>query len=275
MISKERPFIGITGIKTPQEASSLAKIFRQHAVPGSLHQGAAGYLANKNTIDGLNERSTKYPGFGTLPELLSYTYDAAQNIIHYNTQEKDTLPQQVITLFDREDIYNSGLCRTLQVNVKWPDVTHIEAIKTAFPDLRIILPLTPRMLKNQKRENIAENLEPYEPFIDYILIDPSGGKGKTFEPGWAAPYHRILSHYFPDKQIIFAGGFNDRNITSRLTHLFFTLASGNFGIDAESGLRDTDPHSRFGKLSLPKVEKYIKHATVFFSSTNGASETAQ
>lgn len=271
MIFKEKPYISVTGVTTLQEAQVVAQTFGCCLPPESNHQGAVGYLANSYTLDGSNRRPTKFPDINDLPLLLSQTHNVALNTIHYNTKDRNTLPWQVRKLFGQNYIYRDDLCRALQLNVRWPDLSHVEAIKSALPDLKIILPLTPRILGRQTREEIADSLRPYENFIDFILIDPSGGKGITFEASWVAPYFRLLKYDFPEKQIIVAGGFNEGNVTPRLAQITYALMSDQFGIDAESGLRETVAENQFGRLALPKVVKYIERASSFFSAIKDPS----
>lgn len=271
MVLKEKPYIGVTGLTIPDEARVVAQTFERCLPPESSHQGAVGYLVNLSTLDGFNRCPAKFPDINDLPSLLSQTRDVALNTIHYNTKDRNTLPWQIIKLFGQNDIYRDDLCRTLQLNVRWPDLSHVEAIKSALPQLRIIFPLTPRILRRQTREEIADSLGPFKNFIDFILIDPSGGKGTTFEASWVAPYFRLLKYDFPEKQIIVAGGFNEGNVAPRLAQITYALMSAEFGIDAESGLRKTVVENQFGRLALPKVVKYIESASSFLSYQRSVS----
>jgi len=275
MNSKEKPFISITGISTTSEANGVARSFQDHLPADSTHQAAIGFLVNSHSLEGAYIKSIKYPDINSIPALLSQTQPDIINIIHYATQDRKTLPSQIINVYNRNDIYKAGLSKTIQLNVRWPDVADLQTIKDELPDLKIILPLTARTLNNQSREQITQKLKRYENNVDYILIDPSGGKGITFTAGWAATHYRLLKDNYPEKQIILAGGFNDKNITQRLAEISHAVLSDDFGIDAESGLREPDKLSRYGKLSLPKVDIFIKKAANFLSPTiDSSSPTA-
>lgn len=263
-----KPYISVTGVTNLQEARTLTKTFNRSLSPESSHQGAMGFLVTSRTLEGINPRPSKFPCVSELPILLAGSKDTALNIIHYNTKNREGLAGQVTKLFGLDNIYRDKLCRALQLNVRWPDVNQVDAIRSALPELQIILPLTPRILRRQTREEIAESIGKYENLIDFILIDPSGGRGTTFEASWVAPYYRLLKYYYPEKQIIVAGGFNESNLTLRLVQITHALMSGNFGIDAESGLRDKAPGDHYGRLSLTRAVQFIEKASGFFSPAN-------
>lgn len=256
---ENRPYISVTGVTNLQEANVLAETFSRCLPPSFTHQGAVGYLVTLRTL---------YPDVLQLPTLLAQTGNIVLNTIHYSTRTSEGLSGQVKKLFGLGNIYHDKLCQALQLNVRWPDVNQVEEIKTALPELRIILPLSPWILRRQTREEIADRVGDYGDLLDFILIDPSGGKGTTFEASWVAPYYRLLKYYFPEKQIIVAGGFNEANVPLRLALITRALMSGEFGIDAESGLRDRSTGDHYGKLSLTKAVRYIEAAVAFFSPTS-------
>lgn len=268
-----KPYISVTGVTNLEEAKILADTFNHCLSAQSSHQGAVGFLVNSYTLEGFNRKPSRFPNSAQLPDLLAETGDTVLNIIHYNTKNREELAGQVKELFGAR-LYQDKLCRVLQLNVRWPDVHQVETIKLALPELQIILPITPRILRRQSKEEIAERVGEYENLIDFILIDPSGGRGTTFEAGWVAPYYRLLKYYYPEKQVIMAGGFNENNLRLRLAQITQALMSGEFGIDAESGLRDKSMGDYYRRLSLARAVEYINQASAFFSTTSDpASQT--
>lgn len=267
-IQARKTYIGVTGVTNLREAQILASTFNFHLSEASTHQGAIGYRVTSHLLEGVNNEPFKFPDLQQLPLLLAQSPATVLNSIHFQTDNRAALATQVKKLFAIGDIYRDELCQTLQLNVRWPDVSQVEEIKNAFPELQIILSLTPNILRRRTREEITQKVGDYEELIDYIAIDPSGSKGKVFEASWVAPYYRVLKNDFPNKQIILAGGFNPTNVQLRLAQITHVLRSGDFGIDAESGLRDKEPNNRYGRFSLPKAIRYIQTAAAFFTPNN-------
>lgn len=265
-INHLKPYISVNGVTNAQEAQALTTAFKGCLPPGFSHQGAIGFLVNPRTLEGINDHPDKFPGLSQLPLLLAQTKDAVLTAIHFNSNNRQELSGQIKKLFSVNSIYQDQLCRTVQLNIPWPDVTQVEEIKTALPDLKIILALTPQILKRLSKEEIADRVGDYRQLVDYILVDPSGSKGISFGASWVAPYFRVLRHYHPDKQIILAGGFDEANVHLRAIQIAHALQTREFGLDAQSGLRDKD-----GKLSLIQAVRFIEEAAAFFSPTNGLS----
>ncbi len=259
-----KPYISVTGITNRAEANAIALAFQSNLHPDSSHQGALGYRLSSQTLDTLPE-SSLYADFRE-PQTLFPDSTSILNVIHYNTRNQSTLAEQVVQIFKKGGIYSDNLCRAIQLNIKWPQVNQLDEIKSALPDLQIVLSITPTILKRETREQISDNVGKRAGFVDFIIIDPSGNKGITFTPGWLAPYFRLLKNDFPDKQIILAGGFNDKEVALRLAELDLALKTKDFGIDAESGLKDGH-----GRLSIAKATAYIEKASSFFNPTTWSS----
>jgi phosphoribosylanthranilate isomerase len=71
----------------------------------------------------------------------------------------------------------------------------------------------------------------YDPFVDYVLFDPSGGKGKLFDANQACAYIEGLEAYMPTTRIGIAGGLQAKTIDA-LQPLLET-AQRPFSIDAQ------------------------------------------
>lgn len=264
MNTKEIPYIGVTGVSTVEEAIQINNTFKT-AIKGKDRLGMVGYLVSNRTLLGEKERYEKYPPIEILPQLLAITAETSLNTIHYRTNEPKSLATQIDRLLEIEDIYKRHLCHGIQLNISWPRIDQVEEIKKKYSDLKLILSLNEKALRKNSRVEIVNHLKNYNDFINYIIIDPSGGIGKQFEENAIAPYYRAIKHNFPEKGVILAGGFNDENIFNRLNKVKGAINSSNFGIDAEGGLRiknHHDPHS--GELSLDKTTNYINKAANFF-----------
>lgn len=263
----EKPYIGVTGISMPEEAEIIAETFSTVLPEDASHQGMSGYLVTSKTLGSFGERSAKYPNLDNLPELLKITNGSGLNVIHYATSDKDTLSEQILRLFTKSNIYADGLCQALQLNISWPDVNELESIRTAMPDLKLVLALTPKIVREETRFDIEDRITDYQELVDFVLVDPSGGNGGSFESTALTPIYTSIKDAMRTQTIIISGGFSEGNILLRLTELAYLFRTKQFGIDAEARLRErttADPTGR--KLSLPKTVSYIKTAAVFFNT---------
>ena len=113
-------------------------------------------------------------------------------------------------------------------------------------------------MKGLNPEQIAEKTKEYERVANYVLIDPSGGRGDEFDIIHSVAVYQELQEKIPLMLIGFAGGFNGHNVRKRIQTLTEMTGAEDFCIEAEGGLRDkiTD---RYGDdiLSLDKVKQYI------------------
>ncbi len=266
---EEKPYIGITGITTKHEAETVMEAFNTH-LPQSTHQGMIGYLVSRRTLYGEEERSRKYPPVGSLPLLMSTALgnDRVVNTIHYKTNDQATLAEQLKKLLLDQELYSKNLCRAVQFNLSWPDITQLDQLKTAFPDLTIILRIGFRILANETYVDIANKATSYANYLNYVLLDPSGGTAQPFDAHVLTPLYRAIRHHLPEIPIILAGGFNPHNITPRLRELETILRHRKFGIDSEGGLRVVSRQTHNDFLSPSRVKTYIEKATNFFKFSN-------
>jgi phosphoribosylanthranilate isomerase len=265
-VSERKPYIGVTGITKPEQAQAAAEAFRQNISPDADHIGMTGYLVSLKNVENKAYQTDKYPPINTLPELLAITKDTALNTIHYRTHNKNNLADQLIRLFEKDDIYDQGLCQTVQLNMKWPDKDQLQKVKHRFPHLQVILQLGPNILHNEDRFNITDQIIDYGDLVDYVLIDPSGGEGITADSDLYAHLYRPINSMAPDKTIIIAGGLEPENVLPRLQKIGQTLQTKGFGIDAEKGLRIPQDNSHRTDLSDRRIREYIEQASAFYRS---------
>jgi phosphoribosylanthranilate isomerase len=181
--------------------------------------------------------------------------DKVLNMVHYHTKEKQTLAEQVFKIFTSAanhfiphmsvlhmpgsaGIYNLGLCRALQMNVRFPPVEEVAKIKNRFPEMLIVFQANKGAMKNKTPMEFAQRTAEYGRSIDYVLIDPSGGKGQPFEIEHSVNMFRELNEKLPYLTIGFAGGFNGENVEAVVRELIQKTGTTEFCIDAEGGLRD-------------------------------------
>lgn len=264
-MAERKPYIEITGVTKAKEAQAIADSFQHNILPNFSHRGAVGYLASYKSLESDNVLSPAYLSLKDMAGLLKITAGSGANIIHYRTHDRLTLGDQITNLFEYPGIYD--YCKTIQFNMHWPDPNQIEQAKKDIPELEVVVALTPTILKKMGRIDMVNRLVNYKGIADYLLIDPSGGRGQVFDSREIPPIYRAIKHYFPETPVILAGGFDDQNVTPRLTDLFGLLGTKDFGVDAFARLRDG---REIGSLSIPKTISYIKYSAASFASSLGS-----
>lgn len=261
----EKPYIGVTGVRSVPSAEKVAYIFSQNLSQSDTHQAMAGYLLSLDTLMGKTHFDTRYPSLEQLPHLLRTTSNCL-NTIHYRTKDDETLPFQIEKVFKYGDIYDLNLCRTLQLNTSKPaSPALLERLKMMFPDLDIILRFGPRVLNPENFGKLHISLSDYRDLTSYFLIDTSGGWQKSFLPEDIAPLFDAIRRSLPGKPIILAGGFDPKNVLPRLAHIAQVLQTKEFGIDSEGGLREWRGNHSSGYLAIHRVEEYVREADFFFN----------
>lgn len=263
---KERPYVGVTGLSSRLEvAKTLYKGFSQTNLSiESERIPMIGFLVSLKTLNRLPTENLRYPNIKILRELWQESKYFAFNTVHYNTQETKALSEQVITIF-AQGIYDRDYLQGLQFNMKWPDRHELLKVKRVMPDLKIIISVFGGILKESTPQEVAQKIESYGLLVDYLLLDPSGGHGKTFEAKEVVPYFQSLRDKFPNLALGVAGGFTGENVGSRVRELILELGITDFSIDAEGGLRDkVSPKYGDDLFNLEKTVSYIKAADQAF-----------
>ena len=255
------PYIGITGITTLEQAEALAAASGRIGLPTATgHRLMAGYLVSNGSLEG-RPRPPRYPALDLLPQLLGRTQGSALNMLHYRTDERQGMADQVSRLF--EGLYETGLCRALQLNVIWPIKEEVAEIARRLPELEIVLCLTKRGLKKSPRQTLA-NLAHYKrfgPCFRRVLIDPSGGRGAAYEIDQLMPFYDGIRELLPDVAIGFAGGLRADNVEERLRELIGATGTTAVSIDAEGGLRvPLGPRRGDDVLEIDRAVSYLETA---------------
>lgn len=273
-----KPYIGLTGINTRIEAQVVAEEFTKNGFSKeSSYIPMFGVLISNNTLNDIPPKkiktpNMKYPNWRPIKSRMETLAKHGLPMIHYTTKDKDTLPLQIKKIFGelfKEDgnLYDTGICQTVQLNIVWPNPNHLEEIIKTFPDLIITLQLSSKALGDYNPQIIAEKLAPYKDFISYALIDPSGGKGKDFDVEKCVPVYKELRENFHSLTFGFAGNITGDNLKEKISAIYNKLNHKNFCIDSEGGLRVQESHfdgMYADDLDLMKVRKYISNAGEVF-----------
>jgi hypothetical protein len=247
MTDKERAmppdlYVGVAGITTRAEADAVLAAIP----PGFPRRVALGVLASAKTLAG-GERNARSARIEHIGGIFS-TDPRALNLLHYFT--RTTGPALVAELRNAA-YFGQGLCHGLQLNITWPDPVDLRIFLASLRHRarpRLVLQLGPAALEavDWNMHALVDRLSEYviERAISDVLIDASGGNGRSFEDSKAASLVRaipILRAAFPDLGIGIAGGLSPQRLPNR------SLLDG-VSIDVESGVRDACDALHLGKV---------------------------
>ncbi|MEA3329987.1 MAG: hypothetical protein U9Q06_04560 [Nanoarchaeota archaeon] len=256
-----KPYIGITGPVNVQETKDICKEFSEAGYSmESPHIPMLGFLVSYKTLNGQTTQNRRYPPANSLPELLRATDGQVLTMVHYNSKETDTLPNQVAEIFN--GVYENGLCRAIQLNIVWPNISQVARIKEQHPEMQVVFQASHKAMGGKTPNQIAKGVKNYGNSISYVLIDPSGGRGVPFDLESSVAIYSELREQCPDLTIGFAGGFTGENVAPRLRKILKQIEEDKFCIDAEGGLRDKVT-SAYGDdlLNIEKVRGYLQSAS--------------
>lgn len=271
-----KPYVGLTGISTRIEAQIVAEEFVKNGFSNeSSHIPMFGILMSEKTLNdlppkGLKTPNIKYPNWRPIKSRMKELAKYGLPMIHYTTKEKETLPEQVKKIFrglyHDGSLYDENICRAVQLNIGWPKPGHLEEIARELPELMITFQLSSKAQADYSPEEIAEKISPYKDFISYVLIDPSGGRGKDFDIPKSLDVYNAVKEKFSSLVLGFAGGLTGNNVKEKCFNLISKIGK-NFCIDAEGGLRVQEiclDEQYNDDLDLEKVRKYISASGEIF-----------
>lgn len=248
-----KPYIGITGFMFLNDALHVL-----NAVPANANRLVMiGVLASLKTMRGIqNKWPNRYPTMDKIAGIFP-DHSSALNLIHYNTKEKETLGDQLIamTKFGGRNLHG------FQLNIAWPSLDVLAEYKKAHPAKQIVLQIGEHAFEmvNHSPEQLAARVAEYDEVVEYVLLDPSGGYGKPFDPERARDHLLALKAKNLGLGLGVAGGLSPAtlNLVEPLVREFPDLS-----IDAEGRLRTPEDH-----LDLAVSSEYLRKAFAMF---NGA-----
>jgi hypothetical protein len=233
------PYIGITGFSSGKELTSV--IDQYYKYRRSDHVLMAGILVSKSVLDaGIHENAkkrTRYPCLEKIPEILENGGDElVMRTIHYSTREPERLYDDVVHML--EDLGWKGMVEAFQFNVKFPPVEReIASIVSRYPGIKIITQVNRGAMEAYPVKQIGSVFASMHDPGNYVLIDPSGGRGDDIDMTKSMEYHAQIKKN-ASVTIGFAGGFSPVNVAARVKRYKKLVGSTSFCIDAEGKLRD-------------------------------------
>jgi len=247
---RPKPYIGITGFMTQGEVEGVLDVLPI----GTDQLVMIGVLASNKTLRGEeNKWPKRYPKPETLETIFPSSSDLnSLNLIHFNTNES---PVGLFREMCGAQVLAGPHCHGFQLNVVWPYTRALYQYKryTSFARKTIVLQCGNKALSECEwsPKEIAKRVRGYEGLVDYVLIDPSGGLGKEFDPEFAkACFHELQK--IETMGFGVAGGLHAGNL-----HRLYSLIEEfpDFSIDAEGKLRTVEDD-----LDVEAAKAYLKAA---------------
>lgn len=247
-------YVSVTAGKNAEEANAVLSEFQKagYSLNGK-YVPALGIQVSKKTLNGIKPQNLRLAEFAEIPSLVQIAGGRAMPVIHYNTKNTDTLFEQVSKALEN----NYDYCKLVQINSTFPDALHFEKLKERFAGLKISLQVDYRQMDI---DAAASKIITYGNCIDYVLIDPSKGRGDLFDIDKSCLLYLKVKEKMPDYGIVFAGGFSGNNAEMVLNEIVDKIKTKDFSICAEGNLRDkvSDEHWGMDILNIDKVRSYLQ-----------------
>jgi len=246
-----KPYIGITGFMSREEVEAVLEVFPKDS-PRKL---MVGVLASEKTIYGHpNKWPNRYPNRLEIEYIFSDN-PLALNLVHYNTKNPETLVGQMCTV---SGPLGGPHFHGFQLNLAWPNPDMIAGWRKHFEGI-IVFQIGGHAFEvvDHSPQKLAEKVAEYKGLVQYLLFDPSGGKGQPFDTEQARAYLRALADKDLGIGLGVAGG-----LSAETMHLVEPLVEEfpDLSIDAEGRIRDEDDD-----LDLEKARRYVSAALEMFS----------
>jgi hypothetical protein len=248
LLERKTSYLGVTGFTSPVEVQAAIAAAKGKLGPRLL---MIGVLMSQKTMQGKDAKfKNRYPKTEDIARI--FPDDATcLNLVHYATNDQETLLGQMSAVTKIAGPHMNGI----QLNMAWPDPQVLELYRNIFPNNVIVMAVTSKMFQDvhYDSEALAHRIkEEYFGLVDYVLLDPSGGKGQAFDVTEGLGYLKVLSTIFEPWQIGIAGGIGPKTL-NLIEPIIQAFPESN--LDAEGQLRTPDDH-----LDLAYMKSYIQGA---------------
>jgi hypothetical protein len=228
----KRPYVGVTGFMNGFESYGVLDV----VPPDSEMLIMVGVLASLKTLRGIpHKRPNRYPKAENIKNIFP-PHRSAFNLIHYKTNELDTLTAQLFAMTQWGGLHMHGF----QLNIAWPSPKALELYKLQYSSMQIVLQVGNHALEaieNSPKKLADKIVLEYANLVDYVLLDQSGGEGKMLNVGIARTYLEELYGKNLGMGFGVAGGLCAETLhrIEPLTKYFSSLCT-----DAEGRVRNSD-----------------------------------
>lgn len=270
---RARPYIGIVGIKNADEAIEVSKLIQKMDYKKSGHMIQMGVQVTPLVVNGVASKGIgirSSEGLGEVADIFECTREILGdvfNVVHYSERDKSNLVQRIGEIFDTSGIFSTSLCRAIQLNGYLDDirVDDLARIKKHYYQLKIIMQINHQFVNSSNAYGVVHKLLQISRFIDYVLIDSSGGAEMPMSINKSINLAKAIRNEIRNLGIGFSGGFNGENSYFNILKLRQLLKNKDFSVDAESGLRDgVGDGCGDDNLNIGKVKRYVADTLAAF-----------
>ncbi len=249
-------YIGVTGIIKAAHSQMLLDLLPA-TPPCRLMIGA---LATAKSVRGIAMRSYWQNQTPPLNELANvFVADPRLlNLVHYSVshdiESTETL-QDLISLTS----HAGDACHGFQINDCWPDIKILARYRDwlHLNDARarvIILQIPDEAVSEAggTPSAVATRLKTYEPFIDGILLDPSGGRGRPFDTERARDFITSIRSSGSTLGVGLAGGLGPDSL-NLVAPLLKTYPELSFDAQGKIHNNDGTPNEDYMKLYVERA----------------------
>lgn len=244
-------YIGITGFMQRAETETILSCLPKYG----NRKVMIGALASSKTLAGEKNRyPNRYPEKEAIKDIF-INHPSALNLIHYSTDNYETLYDQLSTLHD----YAGPLCHGYQLNIPWPDSKIINRFRFLHPNTYIVLQIGARAFSEigHSPPRLALKIkQDYCDTVDAVLLDMSGGKGFSLDIKCMRQYIQGIALRNPHMGIGIAGGLDEKSVLELKSLVMEYLF---LNIDAEGRLRNEEDC-----LDLIKARRYCANGFKIF-----------
>lgn len=244
-----RPYIGVTGVTTRQQAITLCRQMPKVCKFDLM----IGVLASNKTLSG---EADLFPN--QTPDRLAIAKIFAArngllNLLHYYTNDRSGLFHQLAHAF----ALAGKNCGGLQLNMPWPDPEVIKKFRRLYPAARVVVQINREALAefDGDLQACVTEAEKYNKVATDLLFDLSGGEGRPIDTDLA---WKFFKSFHGSCNLVIAGGLDAESLPNLQT-FFRTFSS--ISIDAQGKLRTSSDH-----LDLRKAKKYLQKALALLHS---------
>ena len=250
-----KPYIGVTGFTKKEEVSSALSVFPKN-YDRELMVGVCATWKSLRYLPIKPKWQKQTPSPLAINEL--FLEDSrVLNLVHYSTEEG----QERSILNDMVKIHNLAgwHFHGFQLNIAWPEVRILDEYRNAVGyKYRVVLQIGQKAVEmaGGTPESVADKFEQYAEFIDDVLLDPSGGQGKSFDTERTREFLTEIRKRKYGIGLGVAGGLgpDTLNLVEPLIADF-----PNLNIDAQGKLRNSE-----NDLDVEAMKTYLVKAVKMF-----------
>jgi len=196
-----QPYISITDFSTRTEVMEMMDVFVTSGGLRIKRLLGVGIMISRETLNGLPSIWTDIWPRPDQNAGIFLDHPLAFNTLHY----ADDKGIDILDNLCAATRLGGAHMKALQLDMVWPDPMALRDYRSQYPDIKIILQISPRALK-QTHAELLRRLDHYSPILDYVLLDRSMGRGIGMQPEMLLPMVNLIATARPDLGITVAGG---------------------------------------------------------------------